>query len=59
MSASLHQQAVRLERYCRRVRDGIRKGARDDLIQALADCAEVHEIARRLYRALEEFLKSL
>jgi hypothetical protein len=52
----IRMQAVRLERYCRRVRDGIRKGARDDFIQALADCAETAEIARRLYVLIQQHI---
>jgi hypothetical protein len=56
---SIRAQAIRLEKYCRRTKDKIWAANRRDLCNALADCAEVHEIARRLYRALEEFLKSL
>jgi hypothetical protein len=55
----LHQirvQTVRLERYCRRVKDGVWAGNRQDLIQALADSAEATEIARRLWLGIKEHL---
>jgi hypothetical protein len=58
---STHQiyvQVVRLERYCRRVRNSIQKGGRTDLIQALADCAETAEIARRLYSCIEQHIRN-
>jgi hypothetical protein len=58
---NLHQirtQSVRLERYCRRTRDKIWAGNRDDLLGALADVAEAAEIARRLYSAIEKQLAS-
>jgi hypothetical protein len=51
MDAAVHKirsTAVRLERYCRRVKNGVWEPDRDDLVQALADCAEAAEIARRL-----------
>jgi len=54
--SSLHeirQGAVRLERYCRRAKLKIWSGNRDDLFNALADTAEVGEIARRLYLQLQ------
>jgi hypothetical protein len=58
--SSLHQirvRVVRLERYYRRVKDKIWTGNRADLIQALADIAELGEIARRLYDHLRDYLK--
>jgi hypothetical protein len=60
LNSSLHQirvQVVRLERYCRRVKDKIWADNRDDLIQALADTAELGEISRRLYRQIHSFLQ--
>jgi hypothetical protein len=53
---SLHQartNVVRLERYCRRTKDKIWAGTREDLFDAMADCAEAAEIARRLYTLLQ------
>ena len=53
----LHQlrvQAKRLQRYSERVKAGIWTGTKDDLITALADCAEAGEIARRLYLLLQK-----
>ena len=52
----IHREAIRLERYCHRVRAGIQKGARTDLLQALPDCSETGEIARRLYSRLQQHL---
>jgi hypothetical protein len=55
-TSQIRPQAVRLTRYCRRVKDKIFAGNRQDLIEALADCAETAEIARRLYQLIEQQL---
>jgi len=55
--AQIRYSAKRLERYCRRTKDKIWSAKRDDFIGAMADVAEVHEIARRLYDSLAAFLK--
>jgi hypothetical protein len=52
----LRQSVTRLRRYTERVSDKIDSGRREDLIGALADVAEVAEIARRLYSALQGFI---
>jgi hypothetical protein len=60
MGADLHSVRVaakRLERYSRKVKDGIWIGDRRKLIDAMADVAEAGEIARRLYTALEKVIK--
>ena len=46
-------QVVRLERYCQRTKDRVWSGNYRDLCNALADCAEAAEIARRLYLLIE------
>lgn len=59
MGADLHAAkvaAVRLQRYSRKVKDGIWIGDRRKLIDALADVAEAGEIARRLYDALQKVI---
>ena len=52
----LRLAAARLERYSLQVKDAMATGDRDRLVQALADVAEAHEIARRLSKALVDFL---
>ena len=49
-SEQLRHSAKRLERYARRVRENI---WRDDYVQALADAAELGEIARRFCLQLQ------
>jgi hypothetical protein len=44
----------RLDRYIDRIKKSLRKG---ELIIALADTAELHEISRRLYLSLEQRIK--
>jgi hypothetical protein len=51
--------AKRLERYAQRAREKLWHGERNDLIRALPYIAETGEIARRLYKALEQLLKIL
>ena len=55
----LRQIAKRLERYATRTREKLWQGDPRDLIYALADCAEAHGIARRLYRQLQQYLQEL
>jgi hypothetical protein len=57
--AHIQTTAKRLERYAQRSREKLWQGKRDDLIRAMADVAETGEIARRLYKALEQLLKIL
>ena len=52
----LRVAAVRLERYSVRVQNALAQGDRQQLYDALADVAEAHEIARRLSKALVDFL---
>ena len=47
-----------LERYSKRVKDAVWSANERDLIDALADIAEVGEIARRLYPQLRTWIQS-
>jgi hypothetical protein len=61
MADDLHVARVaakRLERYSHLVKDKIWSADHRLLIDALADCAEAHEIARRLYGYLEKLIKN-
>ena len=53
----VRSNVIRLERYCRRAKDKIWAGDRRSLINAMADVAEVAEIARRLRNYLVEHLQ--
>jgi hypothetical protein len=47
-----------LERVSKRVKDAVWSGNERDLIQALADCAEIGEKARRVYSLLQQYISS-
>jgi hypothetical protein len=50
--------AKRLERYAARVREKIWLGNRNDLYNALADVAELAEISRRFYLAIQQHIST-
>jgi hypothetical protein len=50
-------QAERLTLYAQRAKDKLATGERSNLIDGMADVAEVGEITRRLYIALEQLIK--
>jgi hypothetical protein len=52
-------QVTRLERYCRRAKNAVWEGEREDLINAMADVAEAAEISRRLWQQLKDYLGEL
>jgi hypothetical protein len=53
----IQAQADRLLLYAQRATDKIKLCKRSSLLDAMPDLAETGEIARRLYKAVEELLK--
>jgi hypothetical protein len=54
---SVRAAVIRIERYTRRAKGKVWSGERRELVNAMADVAEVGEISRRLYKLLEAELR--